>query len=212
MRDLLHQLENNEAILVMYLADELPAEDRAEVEQMLRTDARMRAELQRLQAVDELLREDAGRAAEGGSLRLRDAALVRETGRAIRQWQAERAAADAASSAGEVVARARSRWWLYPVAAAAAVAILFLAWWGNNGDVPGLPGSPGSYVAGGSPEDPVVDPVVATRLVNLDQLTLANRTERVALLDDAESQMAALNALASSTSTSVLDTLNGGQQ
>ena len=35
MSNLLQQLENNEAILLMYLAGELPEPDRVEVEQML---------------------------------------------------------------------------------------------------------------------------------------------------------------------------------
>ena len=51
MSSLLQQLENNEAVLLMYLADELPAEDRAEVEQMLATDAGMRAALESLRDV-----------------------------------------------------------------------------------------------------------------------------------------------------------------
>ena len=41
----LQHLENNEAVLLMYLAGELTDSDRAEVEQMLATDARLRAEL-----------------------------------------------------------------------------------------------------------------------------------------------------------------------
>ena len=50
MASLLQQLENNEAILLMYLADELGADDRREVEQMLRGDAGLAAELDELRA------------------------------------------------------------------------------------------------------------------------------------------------------------------
>ena len=50
MTSLLHQLENNEAILLMYLAEELPAEDRADVEQQLASDPALRAELEELRA------------------------------------------------------------------------------------------------------------------------------------------------------------------
>ena len=39
MSELLHNLENNQAILLMYLADELPAEDRREIDQLLLVDA-----------------------------------------------------------------------------------------------------------------------------------------------------------------------------
>ena len=43
MSSLLPQL-NNESLLLMYIADELPAEDRVEVEQMLTIDPGMRAQ------------------------------------------------------------------------------------------------------------------------------------------------------------------------
>ena len=50
MPSLLQQLENNEAVLLMYLADELPTDDLAEVEQMLANDPGLRAELESLRA------------------------------------------------------------------------------------------------------------------------------------------------------------------
>lgn len=48
MSSFLQNLENNEAILLMYLANELPAEDRAEVEEMLQHDANLLAQLNEL--------------------------------------------------------------------------------------------------------------------------------------------------------------------
>lgn len=54
MTSYLQQLENNEAILLMYLAGELPESDRAEVEQMLGSDARLRADLAILRQTQEL--------------------------------------------------------------------------------------------------------------------------------------------------------------
>ncbi len=54
MTSLLQNLENNEAILLMYLADELPAADRLEVEQMLASDAALRAELEILRQTQQL--------------------------------------------------------------------------------------------------------------------------------------------------------------
>src|SRR5258706_8742588 len=53
MSNLLHELENNEAILLMYLAGELPEEDRIEVEQMLAGDPALRAELAELAALQD---------------------------------------------------------------------------------------------------------------------------------------------------------------
>ena len=52
---MLEQLENNEFVLLMYLAGELPAEDRVEVEAMLSTDPILRAELDRLQSAQEAI-------------------------------------------------------------------------------------------------------------------------------------------------------------
>jgi len=54
MKSYLQKLENNEAILLMYLADELPPQDRAEVEQMLASDARLRGELEILRQTQRL--------------------------------------------------------------------------------------------------------------------------------------------------------------
>jgi anti-sigma factor RsiW len=47
MASLLHELENNEAMLLMFLTGELPEEDRMEVVQMLASDGGLRAELAR---------------------------------------------------------------------------------------------------------------------------------------------------------------------
>ena len=49
MNSLLHELQNNEAILLMYLANELPPQDREEVEHMLDRDANLRLELAKIQ-------------------------------------------------------------------------------------------------------------------------------------------------------------------
>ena len=49
MGSLLQQL-NNESLLLMYIADELPAEDRADVDQMLAGSPTMQAELEAIQA------------------------------------------------------------------------------------------------------------------------------------------------------------------
>jgi len=51
MKSYLQQLANNEAILLMYLADELPAQDRAEVAQMLASDATLRRDLDALRVL-----------------------------------------------------------------------------------------------------------------------------------------------------------------
>jgi hypothetical protein len=54
MKNLLQELENNEAILLMYLADELPPADRLEVEQMLASDPALRGALEILRQTQQL--------------------------------------------------------------------------------------------------------------------------------------------------------------
>lgn len=124
MSSLLQQLANNESVLLMYLADELPAEDRAEVEQMLQTDARLRAELDRItvahQSVTDAIAHD------DRTLRLPPADLVlRRLSRRIRQWEVDQQVSE------EPEPEVRRRWpiWGYPVAAAASIAIALLVWW-----------------------------------------------------------------------------------
>lgn len=135
MSSLLQQLANNESVLLMYLADELPPEDRAEVEQMLQTDARLRAELDRITlahqgVTDAIARDDL-------SLRLPPADLVlRRLSRRVRQWEVDQHIPE------EPEPEIRRRWpiWGYPVAAAASIAIALLVWWAALPDEPYVPG------------------------------------------------------------------------
>src|SRR5580700_6077554 len=54
MKSYLQQLENHEAILLMYLANELPEADRTEVDEMLVADPKLRNELENLRQTQEL--------------------------------------------------------------------------------------------------------------------------------------------------------------
>jgi len=136
MSSLLQHLENNEAVLLMYLADELPAEDRAEVEQMLATDGSLRASLDALRAV---------RADVVGILATADASrgdpsaapAVRRVAREIHQWQARRFSPPPPS---EPVSELRFPWWSYPLTTAAAILIAFVVWWGTQDGGPGETG------------------------------------------------------------------------
>jgi hypothetical protein len=129
MTSLLHQLENNEAILLMYVADELSAEDRAEVEQMLGSDAGMRAELEQIRAVREAAIGAMGSADEATRLPVSENVAVRRVMRMMRQWQIDHAHAPPPE---EPVKELRFPWWSYPLSTAAAVLIAFLVWWGNR--------------------------------------------------------------------------------
>lgn len=128
MRSLLDELVTNEAILLMYLADELPDGDRAAVETRLASDESLRADLARLRDAQEtvacaLRRLDASQPIQTGAA----SSSQRKLSRVIRQWQAERARQDALA---EPALSRRARWWIYPVAAAAALAMGYTVWWG----------------------------------------------------------------------------------
>src|SRR5687768_3642108 len=125
MSSLLHNLGSNEAILLMYLADELPREDRAEVERMLSSDAGLRAELDRLRGVDEML--SAAISADGSMSRAADQMAVRRVLREMKRHQTELALrpTPAAPTQERILPL-----WTVPFAAAAAALFLFIGLWG----------------------------------------------------------------------------------
>jgi hypothetical protein len=129
MVGVIEKLENNELVLLMYLADELPAEDRLEVEQMLSIDPSLRAEHERLQHAQEFVHN---------SLRFLDDAspnlvnvdfAARQVGRELRQRLARPKARPMVAPQDQP---ARSWRWFYPTAAAASIAILVMLWLGRQ--------------------------------------------------------------------------------
>ena len=121
MSNLLQQLENNEAVLLMYLAGELPGDDRAEVEQMLASDPALRRALEELAALQEGVGETFATADAGIALSRRDA-VVRNVSRAMAAARVERVAAGpAAVETGR--SRFRIPFWVYPIAAAALLVV-----------------------------------------------------------------------------------------
>lgn len=161
MRSDLQQLENNEGILLMYLADELAPQDRAEVAQMLATDPGLRAELVRLQTLQDGF--DAGLAELDRiePLAVSSGVAVRQVARGIAQWHAARVARPAPPAPPGL----RYPWWAYPTAAAAAVMLAFLVWWGNKPDTSRLVFNPPydyPIVLEKSPPDPFAyDPIAS---------------------------------------------------
>lgn len=127
MPHLLERLENNEAVLLMYLAGELPAEDQAEVEQMLTTDVQLAAELVRLRATI-IDHEAMLRGADAQSrLPVAESVAVRNTLRRMRQWRLEHPKQPAAPMVKPGLAYP---WWAYPTSAAAMLLLAMLVWWG----------------------------------------------------------------------------------
>ena len=144
MASLLQQLENNEAILLMYLADELGADDRREVEQMLARDAALRAELEKIRSAQDAVMAAIGAMDQANPLRVSTPVAVRQVSRLMKQWQVDRL-----SRRPMEIGKSGPNfpWWAYPTAAtgvAAMVLIGLMVWWGmktDNGPVVGT-GSP----------------------------------------------------------------------
>lgn len=121
MSNLLHELENNEAVLLMYLAGELPEEDRVEVEQMLASDPALRAELAELAALQTELMAVMARGDGSADLPRREA-VVRQVSRALTAARLQPPASKIALPRSPRF-RLRIAWWAYPIVAAALLVI-----------------------------------------------------------------------------------------
>jgi hypothetical protein len=128
MKTLLQHLEN-ESLLLMYMAGELPLSDRTELEAMLARDGGLRAQLAELRAAESscfagLAQLDV--AEPLGSVE----PSVRRVQRAIQQWQIDLLARPAQQ------ARARRRIPVLAWSAGSAVAavLVFCTWWGFRAD------------------------------------------------------------------------------
>jgi hypothetical protein len=122
-------LDEHAADLILYLAGELPAQRRQDLEQRLSADAALRGELDDLRLADEaavlgLRRADAARGPAGGGAALRSAE------QAVEQWAASRVAPP--PSAPRPAMKLHVPRWVYPAAAAAALFVAFMAWWGGR--------------------------------------------------------------------------------
>ena len=124
MSDLLRQLDNDEGVLLMYLAGELPEPDRVEVEQRLINEPALRHALDELAALELHVAAALG---ELGAARPdaapRRASAIRNVVRAMGAAQAAAAAAAAPAEATEPRRRFRIAFWAYPVAAAACLLV-----------------------------------------------------------------------------------------
>jgi len=122
MGGILNQLDSDDAKLLMYIADELPAQDRAQLERRLGIDAALRVRMDGLrrsmQRMEEVADADMGQLDVNRAVR-RASAMMRKVGVS---------AAGVASEAEELPLRLPR--WAYPFAAAAAILItaaVFLA-------------------------------------------------------------------------------------
>ncbi len=171
MRSILEQLDSNESILLMYLADELPAADRLEIDKRLAADEALRAQLEQLRGAHQTITQalttvDAAQPLPGSS-----SATQRGINRMIRQWQADRLREQAQQPIKISAWRRYS--WAYPWAAAAVIAVGYIIWWGTQ-PATELPGNPQAlnYF-----DDPARQPSTQDVLADAEKDTLAD-TER----------------------------------
>jgi hypothetical protein len=173
---LLHQLENNEGTLLMYLAGELPPQDRADVEQMLTDDPGMRAELERLRETVGQVESALADLDKTERLPMSADVAARRVGRMVAQWNADRLAAEASAAAARAARPHRVSKWAYPAAAIAACALISWGiWWASNSGVNGVLGPvattaetpanddsiPGVEIADADPAEVTTDDAVA---------------------------------------------------
>jgi anti-sigma factor RsiW len=113
-------------VLLLYLADELGAEDRAEVEQRLLRDPAMGAELDALRDSQELLHKRLASLDAATPLTGEEAAAVRNVSKMMRQRLARPEPARAPQPPVAIPLLPR---WAYPAAAVAAVALIAGVTW-----------------------------------------------------------------------------------
>ncbi len=134
MKNLLSKLSGNEAILLMYLADELPPQDRAEVEALLRQDGAFRRQLEELRGAMEVVE---GAFAIGDPvIAARAEKCARDTIASMRQWQAAPPPVRIETKLEEK--KLPLPWWSYPLAAAASILVAAAVFFANFDPAPML--------------------------------------------------------------------------
>lgn len=159
MSRLIDQLPDKASLLLMYLAGELPAEDRAAVEREVGRNEALRGELDQLRAAQTAFEAGLARLDAGSPAAFDEAAAVRNASRAIRQWQARPRPVPAPTTRpGVRVAGVYVSWRIVGAAAAAAV-VLFAALLvpRGRGNHPRQMVQRPQVVPGAEPEDVVVD-------------------------------------------------------
>lgn len=122
MSDLLREFDNSEAILMMYLAEELSPPARLEVEHRLQRDPALRRQLEQLRSQLQRTADDfAAEAAHATALNVEAAAeRLRPV---MRQWAVQRLVRPVAP-APSAVRRRPAPWFVYPLLGTAAALVL----------------------------------------------------------------------------------------
>lgn len=113
-----------ESRLLLYVAGELPAEERVALQSRLAREPELVAQLERLREAHDACAEAIGADDAGTRLPVDEGVAVRRVSRTMRQWQIDR-------MRRPVVEERRRRgmpWWSYPAGVAAALIVAFLTW------------------------------------------------------------------------------------
>ncbi|MGA3065887.1 MAG: hypothetical protein ABSF29_03465 [Tepidisphaeraceae bacterium] len=139
MKSMLKQLQDDEAILLMYLAGELPPGDRQIVEQRLASDEAFGQLLQSMSELQEFCQKSIRALDEQSPAEATESAAMRRAGRLLRQWALlRRRPMEAAQIAPRPIP-----WLRYGLSTAAVIGLAYLVWWGNRpGSAPVYPGAP----------------------------------------------------------------------
>lgn len=135
--NVIERLDNNEQILLLYLADELPDDDRADVDRMLADDPSLRRHLSEVQGNQAFVLDELARLDVLSPLPVSAESAARQVGRLMRQQLARPTAPAAVAVAG---GERRSWWWLYPTVAAASVLIVAMLWLQRQNGPSSMPG------------------------------------------------------------------------
>jgi len=175
MKRLMEQLQSDEAVLLMYLAGELPGAEQEEIEARLEKEEPLRGKLEEMRATQERVLGGMGELDASASSRWdgRQEMAAKNVTAMMRQWQVDRMRAAAAMGNGNGPKR-HAPWWAYSSAAAALILIGWVAWWGIT------------------PVAPVSDSPIATmedRVQISDMMISAVQQEDVEALDRLNNEM-----------------------
>src|SRR4051812_15691630 len=129
MSDITNQPQTDrEAVLLLYLAGELPAQDQSELERILNQDHSLRADLDRLRDLQTQVVGQLDELDSANPLRMSEEISTRRVVREMRRFQLELKS----RSPMQLEASSIRAWprWIYPMAAAAAIIFAVLGLWG----------------------------------------------------------------------------------
>lgn len=133
MQSMLSEIRSDESLLLLYAADELPRNDREQLEARLEREPALRAQLEAVQALHQDVAGAMTTLDGGARLPVSEGVAVRKVARVMRQWQIDRMTP---KQPEEPADQLRFPWWSYPVATAAAILLAFIVWWGAQDGPP----------------------------------------------------------------------------